>query len=100
MEITYKKLSSYNNIDIERYKGDWDDVNITVTLPNGLELEGMIVCGLEPVDDINLTGFDDYIDISTIEELEELMNKPLKQICDEIYAEHPEFDMSDYIDLD
>jgi hypothetical protein len=78
------------------HKPDWDDCENVYTLPCGIEVSCLTVCGNEPTESDCLEGMDGYIYIDTEEELKELIAMDVNQIKEKILAEHPEADLSDY----
>lgn len=96
MDLSLKIIKSYGFPE-EISKPDWDDVQLTITLPNGLELSTLTVCFNEPTNCNSLEGLDGYIYISTKEELDELISISYIDILRKISAENSDFDISKYL---
>ena len=96
MELTLDIIESYG-FPKKTHKPDWDDVEITYTLPNGIELSTMTMCNLQPCSPNSLEGVDGFIDITTKEELDELLSKTDEAIYREIAASEKDFDLDRYI---
>ena len=61
-------------------KPDWDDVEHIFTLPNGIELSCLVVCGNEPTDCDALEGLGGWIYLTSKEELEKYVSKKLASV--------------------
>ena len=96
MRLTQKIVDSYN-FDKKIRRRDKDDVEVTYTLSNGLELSCLTVCNNEPTDVDCLEGLDDFIYIETKEELDKLNSQTFEEICIELSKKNPEFILDDYI---
>ena len=79
-------------------KPDWDDVLLKITIPNGVELSCLIVCGNEPCEFDTLYGFDSFLEVSTKEQLDELIEKSYKQVVQDVFnANHDDFNIEDWL---
>jgi len=97
MRLSLDIIRSYG-FQERTYKTDWDDVCIEFTLPNGLELDGMILCNNQPSSTSMLEGLDGYICIETKEELDELVGMTYEEVINKIAAENHDFDKYSHID--
>lgn len=79
------------------YRPDHDDSGITVTLPNGIDLDLLIICNGSPTDCDALEGLDGYIYITTKEELADLVSYSYEQAIEEIAKDNKDFNKEDYI---
>lgn len=95
MKLTLEIVENYN-FKKTVSKPDWDDVQNTYELPNGIELSCLTVCGNEPTTFDGLYGLDDFIYITTKKQLDDLVSKTYKQVCEEIAAVNEDFDIDEY----
>lgn len=78
-------------------KPDWDDIEVTFELPNGLELSTLTVCNNEPTEADCLEGLDGYIWIETKEELDHLIGMTFEEVIEQVAEVEEDFDKEDYI---
>ena len=96
-KLTTKIIESYN-FEQTTSKPDWDDVQVTYELPNGLELSVLSVCFNEVKEQDSLEGLHGYICINTKEELDELINLSFEEIIARVVLENKEdFNKEEYI---
>lgn len=91
-----KDIIDKYNFKYKISKPDWDDVEITYTLPNGLELSALTVCSNQPCDVDTLYGIDEYLIVNTVTELEKLMSLTFDEILDDVAKQNPDFNIEDY----
>lgn len=96
MKLTLEIIESYG-FQKTVSKPDWDDVQNTYTLPNGLDLNTLIVCNNEPCDADCLEGLDGFIYITEKEQIDNLLSKTYEQICKEISEVNKDFDIDQYL---
>lgn len=96
MNLTIDIINDYG-FGVKVNRPDYDDVQNTYTLPNGLELTCLTVCNNEPVKVDSLEGLDGFIYITTKEELDVLINKSFEDICNEIAKKEKDFNIEDYL---
>lgn len=96
MRLTLEIIESYG-FEKEVKRVDWDDVENTYTLKNGITLSCLSICGNEPVNCDTLYGFDELLEVETKEELERLMAKTMKEVCEELEKKYSHFDKEEYI---
>lgn len=78
-------------------KPDIDDVEMTITLPNKLELSCLTVCYNEPTECDELEGLNGYLRVTSKEQLDDLINKTFEQIVKGIGEKNPDFDVENWI---
>ena len=78
-------------------KPDWDDVQLNITLPNGLELSMLTVCCNEPTNCDSLEGLDGFIYITTKEELDELIGMTYEEVLNNVASDNEDFNINEYL---
>jgi len=96
MELNLKIIEKYN-LPKTITRPDWDDVSNNYTLPNGITLSTLTVCGNEPCESDCLEGLDGWIYITTEEELNELMSLTSEEVLEKIANENEDFDIDEYL---
>lgn len=76
---------------------NYDDITNYYTLPNGIELGCLTVCGFEITDCDSLEGMDGWIYIESKEELDELVGMSYTQVCEKLARENDDFDINEYL---
>lgn len=98
-EPTKLSLSIIQSYGFEErsYRSDHDDMSLDITLPNGLVLTTMTICGNKPTESDSLEGLDGWIYIETKEDLDSLIAKSYEEVLDDLEKEHhPDFDRSEF----
>jgi hypothetical protein len=85
-KLSLKLIESYG-FESRTFKPDWDDTSIEFTLPNGICLTGSTQMFNRPCKTDTLSGFEDWIYISTKEELDELVSMTYEEIVNKIALE-------------
>lgn len=96
MKLTLEIIESYG-FEKTTNKPDWDGVQNTYTLKNGLELSCLTVCCNELTNVDSLEGLDGFIYITEKEQLDDLNSKTFEQICNEIAKVNENFDIDEYV---
>lgn len=96
MELSLEIIQSYN-FEENISKPDWDDVQLEVTLPNGLRLTTLTVCNNTACKSDSLEGLDGYVYINTKEELDALIELSYEEILNKVKLENDSFDIDNYL---
>lgn len=94
-KLTLDIVESYG-FKREISKPDWDDVMNTYTLPNGLSVSFLTVCNNRPTSFDGLEGLDGWVYIRTKEELDILLSKTFREICEDIASKEKKFKFEEY----
>ena len=97
MDLTIDVVRSYGFPE-ETNRPDYDDVTVTFKTPNNFFLTALTVCCNEPVKDIALSDLDDWIYITTKEDLDEFLTLTYDEVLAKIAEENEDFDINEYND--
>ena len=78
-------------------KPDWDDVDLEVTLPNGLQLSCLTACGNEPCKCDTLYRLDGFLEIESKEQLDRLLTMTFEDIVNEVAESNNDFNIEDWL---
>lgn len=96
MELSLSKIQEYNFLETVK-QVDWDDVETQFELPNGVVLSVLTIIGNRPVKIDTLYGFDESLQITTTEELDEILSMTFEQVLQKVADEDEDFDLNDWL---
>jgi hypothetical protein len=96
MRLSLEIIQKYNFLETVN-RVDWDDVETKFELPNGVILSALTIVGNRPTNVDTLYGFDESLQITTTEELDEILSMNFEQVLQKVADEDEDFNLSDWL---